>query len=187
MGVAKDSTRPQEDVLSTPLPGETVAMFYNRSREWPSGDVYLWHSYKGLGEYWAQKILENGGSRGKMLRRDAFGKARERYSQSQSAKIVAYTNTDPASRRRIQASSQGSRTHPFRGRLGQRRDAEECCRLWACWIIRTKPQSAVILERLRERSQTSCIQTKDSTHAAAPLPHYKYGTISPRWAPRHVL
>ena len=33
MGVAKDATRSPEDVISTPLPGETLAMFYARSRE----------------------------------------------------------------------------------------------------------------------------------------------------------
>lgn len=32
MGVSKDTTRSPEDVLSTPLPGETLAMFYARSR-----------------------------------------------------------------------------------------------------------------------------------------------------------
>ena len=32
MGVAKDATRSPEDVISTPLPGETLAMFYARSR-----------------------------------------------------------------------------------------------------------------------------------------------------------
>jgi len=33
MGVAKDATRSAEDVQSTPLPGETLAMFYARSRQ----------------------------------------------------------------------------------------------------------------------------------------------------------
>jgi hypothetical protein len=33
MGVSKDTTRSAEDVQSTPLPGETLAMFYARSRE----------------------------------------------------------------------------------------------------------------------------------------------------------
>ncbi len=32
MGVARDNTRSAEDVISTPLPGETLAMFYSRSR-----------------------------------------------------------------------------------------------------------------------------------------------------------
>jgi hypothetical protein len=33
MGVAKDNTRSLEDVISTPLPGETLASFYARSRK----------------------------------------------------------------------------------------------------------------------------------------------------------
>jgi hypothetical protein len=32
MGVAKDTERSAEDIASTPLPGETLAMFYARSR-----------------------------------------------------------------------------------------------------------------------------------------------------------
>ena len=32
MGVSKDSARSAEDIQSTPLPGETLAMFYARSR-----------------------------------------------------------------------------------------------------------------------------------------------------------
>jgi hypothetical protein len=34
MGVAKDENRPLEDVLSTPLPGENLRVFYDRSREY---------------------------------------------------------------------------------------------------------------------------------------------------------
>ncbi|OSD05064.1 galactose oxidase [Trametes coccinea BRFM310] len=64
MGVAKDSTRSAEDVISTPLPGETLAMFYARSRE-----------------YWAQKAFSIASdSRGKQLRRDGFTLASERYA-----------------------------------------------------------------------------------------------------------
>ncbi|KAI0367424.1 galactose oxidase [Pilatotrama ljubarskyi] len=63
MGVAKDSTRSAEDVISTPLPGETLAMFYARSRE-----------------YWAQKAYGTSDSRGKQLRRDGFTLAEERYA-----------------------------------------------------------------------------------------------------------
>ncbi|EIW54679.1 galactose oxidase [Trametes versicolor FP-101664 SS1] len=66
MGVAKDSTRSPEDVVSTPLPGETLAMFYARSRE-----------------YWAQKAYgtTSSDSRGKQLRRDGFSLAEERYAE----------------------------------------------------------------------------------------------------------
>ena len=35
MGVTKDSTRSAEDIISTPLPGETLSSFYARSREYP--------------------------------------------------------------------------------------------------------------------------------------------------------
>ncbi|KDR71068.1 hypothetical protein GALMADRAFT_144144 [Galerina marginata CBS 339.88] len=63
MGVAKDTTRSTDDVQSTPLPGETLAMFYARSRE-----------------YWAQKALGNSDNKGKQLRRDGFTLAEERYA-----------------------------------------------------------------------------------------------------------
>ena len=33
MGVSKDTKRSEEDNISTPLPGETLAIFYARSRE----------------------------------------------------------------------------------------------------------------------------------------------------------
>ncbi|KAF8170947.1 hypothetical protein BJ912DRAFT_1025273 [Pholiota molesta] len=62
MGVAKDTTRSAEDVQSTPLPGETLAMFYARSRE-----------------YWTQKAHGSSDNKGKQLRRDGFALAEERY------------------------------------------------------------------------------------------------------------
>ncbi|KAH8103145.1 galactose oxidase [Cristinia sonorae] len=62
MGVARDAARSVEDTLSTPLPGETLAMFYARSRE-----------------YWAGKAHGISDNRGKMLRRDGFALASERY------------------------------------------------------------------------------------------------------------
>lgn len=37
MGVAKNqASRSEEDAVSTPLPGETLAMFYSRSRKFSS-------------------------------------------------------------------------------------------------------------------------------------------------------
>lgn len=33
MGVSKDTARSAEDVISTPEPGETLALFYARSRK----------------------------------------------------------------------------------------------------------------------------------------------------------
>jgi len=62
MGVSKDTKRSEEDIISTPLPGETLAIFYARSRE-----------------YWAQKARESSDNRGKLLRRDGFSLAEERF------------------------------------------------------------------------------------------------------------
>jgi hypothetical protein len=42
MGVSKDTKRSEEDIISTPLPGETLAVFYARSREF-----YFFHSSDG--------------------------------------------------------------------------------------------------------------------------------------------
>lgn len=62
MGVAKSNARSEEDVISTPAPGETLAAFYARSRE-----------------YWAQKATSDTDARGKELRRDGFELAKEKY------------------------------------------------------------------------------------------------------------
>ncbi|KAJ4484495.1 hypothetical protein C8R41DRAFT_885228 [Lentinula lateritia] len=69
MGVSKDNTRLPEDILSTPLPGETLAMFYARSRD-----------------YWSQKAHSATGTastdaRGKQLRIAGFSLAEERYRE----------------------------------------------------------------------------------------------------------
>ncbi|EJD07185.1 galactose oxidase [Fomitiporia mediterranea MF3/22] len=56
------AARSAEDVMSTPRPGETLAMFYARSRE-----------------YWAGKAHSSSDNRGKLLRRDGFTLAQERY------------------------------------------------------------------------------------------------------------
>ncbi|KAI6001525.1 hypothetical protein F5J12DRAFT_842718 [Pisolithus orientalis] len=63
---AQSAERSPEDIVSTPAPGETLAMFYARSRE-----------------YWAQKAYAGGAmdSRRKQLRRDGFGLAEERYAE----------------------------------------------------------------------------------------------------------
>ncbi|KAH7925051.1 galactose oxidase [Leucogyrophana mollusca] len=64
LGVAsKDTERSAEDIISTPLPGETLAMFYARSRE-----------------YWTQKAHNMSDNRGKLLRRDGFSLSEERYA-----------------------------------------------------------------------------------------------------------
>ncbi|OAV87349.1 hypothetical protein PTTG_00591 [Puccinia triticina 1-1 BBBD Race 1] len=64
MGVAKSSERSAEEVMSTPLPGETLKLFYDRTRE-----------------YWTQKAHETSQHRGKELRRDGFSHAEDRYSE----------------------------------------------------------------------------------------------------------
>lgn len=64
MGVSRDTARSAEDVISTPEPGETLALFYARSRE-----------------YWTQKAHGVSDNRGKQLRRDGFSFAEERYAE----------------------------------------------------------------------------------------------------------
>ncbi|GAA5857490.1 hypothetical protein JCM8547_009299 [Rhodosporidiobolus lusitaniae] len=65
MGVAADATRAAEDIISTPLPNESLAQFFARSKE-----------------YWTGKAHEAGlGSRGKDLRKDGFGLAQQRYEE----------------------------------------------------------------------------------------------------------
>jgi len=80
MGVAKDTIRSVDDIVSTPLPGETLAIFYARSRQY----YYLpllksTFESRILGEFWAQKAHETSDNHGKLLRRDGFGLAEDRY------------------------------------------------------------------------------------------------------------
>ncbi|KAG6370868.1 galactose oxidase [Boletus reticuloceps] len=87
MGVSvKDATRSAEDVISTPVPGETLAMFYSRSRMFPLSISPLTETNVclSIGEYWAQKAHQDLASdnRGKQLRRDGFGLAEARYRES---------------------------------------------------------------------------------------------------------
>ncbi|KAF8313695.1 galactose oxidase [Clavulina sp. PMI_390] len=51
------------DAVGTPLPGETLATFYERTRE-----------------YWTQQAFATSNNRGKELRRDGFALAEERYN-----------------------------------------------------------------------------------------------------------
>ncbi|KAI0693520.1 galactose oxidase [Cerioporus squamosus] len=97
MGVAKDASRSPEDVISTPLPGETLAMFYARSRE-----------------YWAQKAYGKSDNRGKLLRRDGFTLAEDRYAEykpilEEVERILAEAGLDEEEMRRgAAAGPQGS-------------------------------------------------------------------------------
>ncbi|KAM0751250.1 galactose oxidase [Meredithblackwellia eburnea MCA 4105] len=66
MGVSKATDRTEEDVLSTPQPGENLAKFYARTKD-----------------FWAQKAFASVGAanRGKDLRRDGFQLAEEAYQE----------------------------------------------------------------------------------------------------------
>ncbi|KAI6100109.1 galactose oxidase, partial [Pisolithus thermaeus] len=88
---AQNAGRSAEDILSTPAPGETLAMFYARSRE-----------------YWAQKAQSRGAmdSRGKQLRRDGFGLAEEHYAEykpvlEEVEKILAEAGLDEKEMREV--------------------------------------------------------------------------------------
>ncbi|KAK7443216.1 Kelch repeat-containing protein 3 [Stygiomarasmius scandens] len=63
LGVTKDAVRSPDDALSTPLPGETLTLFYARSRE-----------------YWSQQARTISDKKGKQLKREGFRLAEERYA-----------------------------------------------------------------------------------------------------------
>ncbi|KAL0958071.1 hypothetical protein HGRIS_000249 [Hohenbuehelia grisea] len=99
MGVSKDSARSAEDVNSTPLPGETLAMFYARTRE-----------------YWGQAAYQKVSGRdirGKELQRHGFTLAQERYESykpilAEVEKILAEAGLDEEEMRRGAASGPAS-------------------------------------------------------------------------------
>ncbi|KAJ7285850.1 galactose oxidase [Mycena rebaudengoi] len=103
MGVqAKD--RSPEEVLSTPLPGETLAMFYARSRA-----------------FWAQKAHSATENQGKQLRRDGFILAEEHYDAfrpilKEVEKILAEAGLDAEEMRLGAAGGGPSRTEQSRNR-----------------------------------------------------------------------
>ncbi|CAL1698869.1 unnamed protein product [Somion occarium] len=104
LGVAKDTTRSAEDVISTPLPGETLAMFYARSRE-----------------YWAQKAHASSDNRGKALRRDGFARAQERYAEykpilEEVEKILAEAGLDEEEMRKGAAAGPAGQSGQSRNR-----------------------------------------------------------------------
>jgi hypothetical protein len=78
--------------MSTPLPGETLAIFYSRSREFsPICTITaLYHLRPSMiGEYWTQKAHGTGSdNRGKQLRRDGFTLAEERYGEQNSTRCL---------------------------------------------------------------------------------------------------
>ncbi|KAF5328928.1 hypothetical protein D9758_016821 [Tetrapyrgos nigripes] len=104
MGVARDAARSPEDVISTPLPGETLAMFYARSRE-----------------YWTQKAHDTSDNKGKQLKREAFKLAEERYAAykpilEEVEKILAEAGLDEEEMRRGAAAGPGGATGQSRNR-----------------------------------------------------------------------
>ncbi|KAK7038834.1 Kelch repeat-containing protein 3 [Paramarasmius palmivorus] len=100
------NTNTAENALSTPLPGETLAIFYARSRE-----------------YWAQTALctTSSDTRGKALRKDGFALAEARYEEykpllKEVEKILAEAGLDEEEMRRsAQAGGMG-------GQQGQNRN-----------------------------------------------------------------
>lgn len=75
MGVSMATDRTQEDVLSTPQPGENLTKFYARSSRGSLVSWVLWRGLTNVGtaeEYWTQAAFATVGSnnRGKELRRD---------------------------------------------------------------------------------------------------------------------
>ncbi|KAG8851378.1 hypothetical protein FRB96_009213 [Tulasnella sp. 330] len=92
LGSTKDANRSLEDQLSTPLPGESLATFYARSKD-----------------YWAQKAHETSDNRGKLLRRDGFGLAEDRYATykpilDEVEKILAEAGLDEEEMKRVGGS-----------------------------------------------------------------------------------
>lgn len=75
-----DSKTSPEDAMSTPLPGETLAQFYNRS-SMASCSFSKAHIDNVSGEYWASKAFAASEERGKELRRGGFSMAQERYGK----------------------------------------------------------------------------------------------------------
>ncbi|KAJ7172490.1 galactose oxidase [Mycena filopes] len=101
MGVSKD--RSPEEVLSTPLPGETLAMFYARSKV-----------------FWAQKAHTATENQGKQLRRDGFALAEETYETykpvlKEVEKILAEAGLDEEEMRQ-RAAGGGVRAEQSRNR-----------------------------------------------------------------------
>ncbi|KAJ7343500.1 galactose oxidase [Mycena albidolilacea] len=101
MGVSKE--RSPEELLSTPLPGETLAMFYARSRA-----------------FWAQKAHASTENQGKQLRRDGFTLAEDTYKTykpilKEVEKILAEAGLDEEEMRQ-RAAGGGVRAEQSRNR-----------------------------------------------------------------------
>ncbi|KAH8824574.1 galactose oxidase [Flagelloscypha sp. PMI_526] len=96
MGISADtSARSEEEILSTPLPGEALNAFYARSKQ-----------------HWASKAANATDNRGKMLRRDGFELAKERYEEykpllREIEKILAEAGLDEEEMKRSAQAGQG--------------------------------------------------------------------------------
>ena len=144
IGVSKDTKRSEEDIISTPLPGETLAVFYARSRKFsfsfsflengglevtvtnenvfPSPNnmnFYFWRI--SAGEHWAQKARESSDNRGKLLRRDGFSLAEEHYGTykpilEEVERILAEAGLDDDEMKRASAVGQAGASGESRNR-----------------------------------------------------------------------
>ncbi|KLO15366.1 hypothetical protein SCHPADRAFT_824811 [Schizopora paradoxa] len=99
-----DSKASVEDTMSTPLPGETLAQFYSRTKE-----------------YWSAKAFSVTEERGKELRRGGFSMAQERYAEykptlDQIEKILAEAGLDEEEMRRGAAAGPPSAQSTSRNR-----------------------------------------------------------------------
>ena len=131
MGVSKDTKRSEEEMVSTPLPGETLAVFYARSRKFFFGNGRLEATaneklsqnriFVHVGEYWAQKAREGSDNRGKLLRRDGFSLAEEHYGTykpilEEVERILAEAGLDEEEMKRASATGQAGGAGQSRNR-----------------------------------------------------------------------
>ena len=105
-----------------------------------------------------------------------------------------FMSIDPVSRRRVQASSKGSGTHPCGGRLRRRGDAERRSSYSICWIRGAKPQSAVIFESPCDSADISLHESRIAisprralSHACCSATHPSRGPIRGRHHPSRYL
>lgn len=108
IGVSKDAARTEADVLSTPLPGESLKVFYERSKS-----------------HWAAKAYgaSAGEARGKEMRTEGFALAQNAYTEYEPIlKEVSQPASEPervGCMRSLTTNSPhalADRTHPGRGR-----------------------------------------------------------------------
>jgi hypothetical protein len=160
MGVSKDTARSEADILSTPLPGERIRQFYERSKQ-----------------YWAGTAYESSGSRGKALRREGFRESavitiathRHRTDYEQNLHLQSTRSTSPSSRK-----SRGSSAKRSWMRRSQRRASGLA--VWAPARADIGDDTVLYCQRLFQRWLYICTQGTVRVHtetvfmAIAPLP-----------------